>query len=259
MPALDALSLALAPAGLNLVGVASAAAYDASVPEARGSAGLLPGARSILVVASGGPSLWHAFVADLRRDPRGLTAEAHPLDAFVRRAVDAADPALGDARRRWFFAAADADVHLDFRVLGHLAGLGGRSRLGLLLHPRYGTWLGLRAAVFTDAVLPAAPPPAGDPCAGCPAPCAPACPGSAFPGGSWDVARCSAFHDESDRCASSCASRLACPAGAEHRYPEDEVLYHYDRPAGRRLLRARLGIGADGFPGEGPRWGNPGP
>jgi epoxyqueuosine reductase len=255
---MESLRAALVPSGLNVFGVAEVSAYDAQVRPARQSGTVAPGARSILVVGSGGPALWHAFVADLQRHPRHLTHEPHPLEAFVQREVERADALLGDLSRRWFFAAADAPVQLDFRLLGHLAGLGSNSRLKLLMHPQHGTWLGLRAACFLEAVLPASAPGGPDLCEGCPAPCVSACPGSAFPEGQWDVDRCSAFHFESDRCASRCHSRLACPQGAASRYPEEELQYHADSYQGRRWLRAHLGLSEsdDLHPGSPPRWGD---
>jgi epoxyqueuosine reductase len=249
LDALSTIAAALTPAGLNLCGVADVARYDAAAAPSRRSEDVAPGARSIVVVASGGAALWEAFVADLRRHPEHLTEEQHPLDAFVRRAVLAAS-----LPGRWFFAAAEAEVRLDFRVLGEIAGLGGRSRLGLLLHPTFGPWLGLRACAFLDESLSPAPVAAPDPCAGCPAPCVTACPGSAFTEGRWDVFRCSAFHAESERCATSCDARDACPVGAAHRYPADELLYHYDRRAGRARLREQLGISGDRYEGIGPFW-----
>jgi len=74
---LSVLAEQLAPAGLNLIGVADAASFSRT-------AEVFPSARSIIVVASGGPALWHAFVAAARSDARVLTGEKHPLDAFVR-------------------------------------------------------------------------------------------------------------------------------------------------------------------------------
>lgn len=253
----------LAPTGLNVYGVADPAAWDALSPPARQSAALLPGTRAILVFGSGGPTLWRQFVADLERHPAHLTHEADPLDAYVRRVVGVANAALDTEEgppvaRRWFFAAPDEPTPLDFRLLAHLAGLGGRSRLGLLLHPRYGTWLGLRAACYTTAAVPHDAPDEADPCAGCAAPCVSACPGSAFPGGTWSVERCSAFHATSPRCNDGCASRLACPAGIEERYDDAAIQYHYNREAGRARLRAHLGIPAsdDRHAGIGPHWGD---
>lgn len=251
-----ALTTSLAAAGLNAAGVADPRRWDAQVGPERRSDVLLPGARAILVFGSGGGRLWDALLADLRASPSHLAEEPHPLDAFVRRTVAAADPLLGSVRRRWFFAAADADLHLDFRALADLAGLGGRSRLGLLLSPEFGLWLGLRAACFVDAALPFSAAPNPDPCAGCPAPCISACPGNAFVDGQWSVDRCSAFHAESTACIDSCAARSACPRAPDARYSADEVLYHYDRASGRAMLRERVGLAepADRFEGVGPHW-----
>jgi hypothetical protein len=242
--------------GLNAFGVADPAAWDAAVGPERRSDVLLPGTAAILVFGSGGRTLWNRFLDELRAEPAHLTGEAHPLDAFVNRRVRAADPRLGAVPRRWFFAAADAELHLDFRALAQLAGLGRRSRLGLLLHPEVGVWLGLRAACFLAAPLPALGPLAGDPCEGCPAPCLSACPGDAFVAGHWSVDRCSAFHAASARCASSCDARGACIAAPEHRYDDDAILYHYDRARGRARLRQLVGVDEadDGYEGVGPHW-----
>lgn len=248
----------LGAVGLNRVGVASAAAWDATQAPARRAEALCPGARAVVVVGNGGSALWDAFLADLRGDPRGLTDEPDPLDAFVRRAVLAADAALGAVPRRWVWAAADADVHVDFRLLAHLGGLGAQSRLGLLIDREWGTWTGLRAACFVGAELAATGPVDDDICAGCPAPCGTACPGGAFPGGMWAVDPCVAFHQESAVCARSCAARLACPVGTDRRYRPEHYAYHAHRESGRRWLRAHLGIpaGADRFEGTGPYWGD---
>lgn len=247
---------ALRASGLNAFGVASAAAWDRAVAPERQSAALSPGAVSILVVGSGGQDMWNHFLADLRAHPEHLAEEAHPLDAFVERRVRAADALLGATPRRWFFASATADVHLDFRALAQLAGLGRRSRLGLLLHPEFGVWLGLRAACFLPVPLPVTDPVEGDPCDGCPAPCIDACPGNAFPGGHWNVDPCAAFHAAAPTCASSCASRSACVVAPHHRYDADEVQYHYDRAGGRPRLRALVGLSDDDdrFEGVGPHW-----
>jgi epoxyqueuosine reductase len=256
--AAERLTSALVASGLNLSGVASAAAWDARMPPARRTDALLPGARSILVFGNGGGALWDALLADLRRDPRGLTEEEHPVDAFVRRAVAAADPLLGAVRRRWFWASAEADLHIDFRVLAGMAGMGVQSRLGLLIDPTWGTWIGLRAACFLEADLPESAPASVDPCDGCPAPCVSACVGAAFPKGTWDVDACSRFHREDDLCQRTCASRLACPVGVERRYTPEHYGYHTHRVSGRAWLREHLGIptGADRFEGIGPHWGD---
>ncbi len=233
----------------------------------RTTSALLPGATDIIVVANGGPTMWRAFLADLKASPAGLTTEEHPLDAYVRREVMRADASLGDLPRRWFWAAATAEVHIDFRVLAHLAGIGGASRLGLLLDDRFGPWIGLRAACFvvdpasapgrtltptaTSPALPALSPH----CEGCDR-CIAACPASAFPDGRWAVDVCSTFHHTSDMCAATCHARLACPIGADERYDPDEIQYHYNRKLGREFLRNLLALpaGADPYEGVGPHW-----
>jgi len=249
---------ALAPSGLNVVGVADPARWDALAGPAHQSGVLLPGARAFLVVGNGGSAFWEAFLADLEAEPGHLIDDPNPLDSFARRSVLAADAALDGIPRRWFWAAMDTDVHLDFRVLARLAGFGAGGRLGLLMHPVHGPWLGLRAACLVAADLPRAVPSEADPCAGCPAPCVAACPGGAFPTGRWQVDACSSFKLAGPVCEGTCHARVACPAGAGSRYPAEQLRYHSHRASGRAWLRSRLGVpeGADRFAGDGPWWGD---
>jgi epoxyqueuosine reductase QueG len=254
---LNSIRASVAPLGLNHIGVMSVEAYDAGARAELQSAHLCPGARSVVVMASGGPALWHAFVDWLKADPGRLARQAHPLDSFVQTAKTRAAPVLGDADHQWFFAAAEARVHLDFRTMAVAAGLGAGSRLGLVLHPVYGPWIGLRAALFLDWELEATAS-AAESCENCDAPCVAQCPGDAFVEGQWSVGRCADFHRVSTRCAQSCDARLACPVGADQVYPPLERLYHYDRAAGRVALRTEVGLplGADRFEGIGPHWGD---
>ena len=221
---------------------------------------LLPGCRAAVVYGSG-RRLWETFLDDLRAHPAHLMAEAHPLDAFVRRLVHAADPSPPPSRR-WIFCGAAGDPHeqtlIDFRMLAHAAGLGWKSRIGLLLHPEAGPWLGLRAACLTtDALetLPVTGSLAGEgPCGGCPAPCVTACPAAAIhPAEGWQVGPCARHQGQSSSCEAGCLSRSACPVGAAHRYDSLQLHYHSHRPTGRAALAAHLGI-ADGREGIGPRW-----
>jgi hypothetical protein len=240
---------ALGALGLDAVGVADGAPYQ----------DVLPGCRSVLVIGSG-RALWDAFVTDLRATPGHLADEAHPLDAFVHRAVDAADP-TPPATRRWVRCAADQRERVDFRTLARDAGLGSPSALGLLLHPTLGPWFGLRAACFTVDELPVSRSVIdGSPCLDCRAPCAEACPAAAIalpyrPGVSGGIAidTCARWNVEQDSCATSCRAREACPVGAGQRYSALEVQYHHNRRAGRRALAIDLQI-ADAREGIGPRW-----
>ena len=230
--------------GLDVQGVADGTRYDA----------WLPGCHSVLVYASGGTALWEALLSACRADPRRWSDEEHPLDAFVRAEVTALDPDPPSSRR-WIFCGALEEKQPDFRTLAYEAGLGFPSKLGLLLHPVHGPWLGLRAACFTtDRIAPTGPLPGRGPCDGCPAPCVSACLGNAmsFERG-WDVGACASFHEASRACHRDCASRVACPVGEAHRYGELERLYHNNRVVGRPAVAAFLGI-EDEKLGVGPQW-----
>ncbi len=228
--------------GLNAVGVTE--------PDREAAA---HGARSAVVFASGGSALWDAFVQAIQADPRVLTEHAHPLDRFIARQLASLDAI--DSGRCWVRCAHDAERFVDFRPLAQSAGLGWPGRLGLLMHPKFGPWMGLRAVCFTEELLPRTPAlSAPSPCDGCPAPCASACPTLAVTTDApFDIRACAA-HKQDGGCAGSCAARNACPAGRTFRYPMLEQNYHDDRRTGRIQLASVLRVGADGHIGEGPYW-----
>ncbi len=243
----------LGAAGLNHWGVVSAQRYDALAKPALQASTLMPGARSVLVLASGGRALWDHLLADFRDHPEHLHDEQHPLDAFVRRKIEHASRVWSATPHRWFYAAAEASVHLDFRTLGVAAGIGSPSRLGLVMHREYGPWLGLRAACMLPFDLDETGEHA-DLCGPCDAPCVTSCPGSAFIGGQWQVEACATFHRESDVCASSCDARAGCPVGTEHRYSSAQARYHYNRALGRSDIAELLEIEDKKYTGLGPYW-----
>jgi hypothetical protein len=233
----------LADIGVSAVGVAVGEPWSA----------WLPGCRSAIVFGSGGRALWDALVSAIALDASWLTATNHPVDDFVRDALVAADPDPPPTRR-WVRCADDVLDAPDFRALAFQAGLGHRSKLGLLLHREFGPWLGLRAVCFaTDAIPPTGPLSGPSPCEGCAAPCIAACPGGAMSARGWDVAACSRFHVESPVCRGPCASRDACPVGAAHRYSPLQHRYHADRTSGRKALAAELGI-IDAGSTPDPQW-----
>lgn len=199
--------------GIGVRGIAAAEGLDA----------VLPGARSVVVFASGGRRLWGHLDA----------AVPDPVDAVVHGVLDTLEP---DASRRWVPCTDAADVHLDFQGLAIRAGLGQRGRIGLVLHPTYGPWLGLRAACLTTEALdpsPAAP----SPCAGCSAPCVAACPARAVDRTA-DWARCGAWQATATTCVDGCLARIACPVGAEHAYSGEQHRYHHHPPSRATVLDA---------------------
>ncbi len=210
---------------MNVRGVLDAARWDALVPPAWRTAALLPGARSAWLLASGGRALFEAF----RRAPESALAR-DPLDTYTRRVAEETAASLRDAGQRARPLLAferRGDGFADFVALGRAAGLGAPSRLGLLLHPEYGPWLSIRAAVLTDLALEATPGCVGfDPCEDCPAPCRAACPTAAPGPQRFDVEACRRGRAQEAACRLRCDARHACVVGREHAYAAEAEAHH---------------------------------
>ena len=221
--------------GLNVVGTASIADYDATVPDDARLAGRVPQARSVIVIGNGGGAFWNAVEAFAHAHPD----EPDPVDAFTRRTIDAAVAAAGlDGPVLYPFDFPATPV--SFMHLAECAGLGRRSLLGVLIHPVYGPWIALRAAVPLATDVRASRPADGfDPCPGCASrACVDACPAGAVTVAGWHIPTCAAHRaPDHDPCASQCHARVACVVGREHRYPPAALAYHQRRA--RPMLLAR--------------------
>jgi len=232
-PVAEALGAFLDAAGFNALGVLGASQYDALVPPPFRLELFFPLAHSAVVLGSGGRALFDAFL----RSPEASFGE-DPLDAYTRRIAHhaAAWPGLGAARALFAFESREG-VFADFVALGHAAGLGAPSRLGLLVHPRYGPWLSLRALLLCERKLAPTPALTGfAPCEGCPAPCAEACHGSALEGPRFDTRACRDTRLREPACEARCDARRACVLGREHRYSERAEAHHM-RASGLLLRR----------------------
>jgi hypothetical protein len=221
---------ALRGSGLNLVGSCSIDAYDRRAPRGHRSEDLMPRARGVVVVGSGGGELWNVFRAATRADP-SIWSREHPLDSFVASALDRVDQAFGAARigSRRFEPLAHDPTAPDFRALGELAALGSMGPFGLLIHVSYGPWWALRGAWLLDVECP----PTREhqaPCAGCPAPCL----GSARGGEGVLLATPNV--------------RSRCVVGQEFRYSDEQIAYHYDREATLRRMRGDDADAPDDLP-----------
>ena len=216
---------ALDAAGLNLRGALSAARYDALVPPLWRTAALLPGARTALVVGSGGRALWDA----LRAAPE-FGAASDPVDSYTARVLDTLAQGLsraGHPSRALYPLERRGGAWADFVALAREAGLGVSSRLGLLLHPIYGPWLSIRAVLLTGLEWPwDAPIGDFDPCEGCVAPCAEACPGGAVGPERISASLCYATQRTEPACALRCGARRACVIGQEHAYAVEAEAHH---------------------------------
>ena len=167
-------------------------------------------------------ALWAPFVAWLRALPARAEVP-NPLDTYVAERVAELLPGR-EVVWPW------AEGAPGFVALAVQAGLLWRGPGGLGIHRRYGPWVGLRGLVLLDeppAAREVAPAPACLLCATC---CAPAW--AALPAPESEAS----FRREWRAWASA---RASCPLGADHRYGDDQLAYHYthDRDILRRIAR----------------------
>ncbi len=227
LPTAFGLDPELEAVGLNVAGVLGRGAYDACVPRAWQAERILPSTACVFVIGSGGSAFYHNARTLRRGSP-------HPLDETCETRVTAAARELGDAGFEscaLFYWQRRGEGHgefADFVGLARAAALGAPSLIGLLLHPRYGSWFGIRALLLTERPLPSRNelPAPRDFCATCAAPCIVACPADAVGRDAYDVKRCSESRHSDARCARRCAARLACPVGADFAYDDEALAYH---------------------------------
>jgi hypothetical protein len=228
---LTRLATAVAPHGLNVIGATPIAAYDAGLPAGRRLGTLLPAARTAIVIGNGGGAFWEVFRVHCRRRA-DLARHPDPVDAFTREVVERAVATAVPPPVRILYPFRFPDDPVSFMRLAECAGLGRRSLLGVLVHPLYGPWMALRAALLVPDVVHAPRPADGfDPCPACrERPCMAACPAGAVADGGWDVPRCAAHRAATpDPCATRCHARSACVLAPEHRYPDEALAYHQSR------------------------------
>ncbi|MEL6177489.1 MAG: hypothetical protein AAFS10_00980, partial [Myxococcota bacterium] len=127
--------------------------------------------------------------------------------------------------------------------MAELSGLAARSASFLSVHPTYGPWIGLRAAIVFAIAGPPEPLSPARPCSHCSGACQPLFksvlersqnPGFAAVRTGWE---------------DWLAVRDACPIGREHRYSDLQVRYHYTHD--RALLEQALQTAAPTL-SEGP-------
>jgi methylmalonic aciduria homocystinuria type C protein len=195
----------LADAGFDL-----AHAFD---PARAGIAMFVDPARPAGWLVGNTRALWPRFVAARRAD-RELDAAEHPLERYTEAAIERA--LSGSHGRAWFGHRTYAEgTFIPLQAVAVASGLGTLAPTGLVIHPVFGPWFALRAVI----VEPGEPPPPRAPIAPactCDAPCLDA------------LARAQAARGP-EAWRAWLAVRDACPVGRDHRYSDDQVLYHYGR------------------------------
>lgn len=189
---------------------------------------LLPTGRSAVLIGSGGRDFFERFVAETS----GGDGAPNPLDRFTRRtvtevvgAVMASAPS-GVAYRVLFpfVGESPGTPVIPFQRLGRAAGLGGPGPLALQIHPEFGPWWAYRALLLLDQELPPTDP-VGDGCAGCDAPCVAACPAHAVQTTGFVLDACHDRRLAAAACRESCAARIRCVRGPQHRYSESQLAF----------------------------------
>ncbi|MEO8603659.1 MAG: hypothetical protein ABI629_13885 [bacterium] len=163
-------------------------------------------------------AVWEPFCAAWR-DDAALRAETDPLDRYTERCLAdvLASLPLGAEIR---FAHQPAPRRPAIQRLADVSGLAPLSLVGLNIHPLYGAWVGLRAALVFDLDAPDGPPPiVANPCRDCARTCVPV----------FERAR---LASGPDAWRAWLAVRDACPIGRAHRYSEAQIVYHYTKDRG---------------------------
>lgn len=241
--------------GLNLFGVVDAARFDACQPKDQRITSRWPKVGTVIVLGSGGREFWQRFA-----------------EACAKRAVAGALPLpqqfAGQCVREIAAVFLTQSLPLEvllpegrcpsFARLAEAAGFGTVSPVsGLLLHPEFGPWVSLRAALLVEGR------PFGDiedvsitdrfqPCCSCRQPCLQPCPpapaaapATALPNGAAGVVSAApavpcVATTQAGPCASS-KCRCACPVGSEHRDGVGSDAVAPKRPPSR-LLRISFGV-----------------
>lgn len=210
-------------AGFDLSAVTTVGRYNAEVDAAY----RLPGDDGAAVVVIGNTTaLWPFVTAYVMAQPVQV---ADPVDRYteqsVRSAVAAHVPEQDVIDIR--FAHEPPPRRVAIQRLAAIAGMAWLSPSHLCVHPVYGPWMALRAAIVLDLEPAGLGSPIDAPCR-CETNCLPLFE-RALAAGEPKTA-----DDLRDHWLLWLATRDACPVGRRYRYPDDQIVYHYTgrRPAG---------------------------
>lgn len=217
-------------AGLNLFGLVDRQRYDGCEPCERRLGAINGRCGTVVVLGTGGRAL--AMVHDRWQREAGTPPAPTPAGTALAAAANVA--ALLQAHGVACTLVTFAGRHrLRAERLGEAAGFGTVSPVsGFLLHPEFGPWLRVRAALLCEGhpfgpVDDASITERFQPCCGCSRPCVAACPATVHDGrGLHDLARCGG-HRHAGGCATECSTRAACPLGSQHRDAEGEQVHRH--------------------------------
>jgi methylmalonic aciduria homocystinuria type C protein len=225
----------VAPLGFEVLGAVASDLYNAALEEQHAAYRIAPleGAPTVALVVGNTRRLWPLFLESFAAG--SLADELHPLDAYSRRHIGsaAAEVAreLGVAHELRF--SFDPPPHtVAIQRLATLAGAAELAPIGLCVHPTYGPWLSLRAAVLLALAGPDA---------SASVPTCSACTRRPCLGPREKVVEMGGAGVTRELLENNwrtwLAMRDACPLGREARYSDTQIRYHYLKE--RRLLSVR--------------------
>jgi len=217
----------LEPAGLDLVTDLRVSSYNQGVPSEWRLPDFGSGA-SLALVLGGTRRLWSAFRGALTRGSVSATVE-NPFDRYVRASIEAALARVELPPFEVRYAADRPPRGVAIQRLAEAAGLAFVSPAKLAVHPRYGPWISLHAAVILDTPGPPGPVPQRPSglCADCSARCVPLLERAVERSGAL-------LATDPDRALAEgwrewLAVRDACPVGQAWRYDDDQIRYGYTK------------------------------
>lgn len=218
---LTQLAAACEAAGFDLFATTTLGSYERRVPKAYHLELGWPDDRALALIGNS-RAAWPRFIAALDCNLASgapLRTHPHPFDTWTTLRLTSALAPASAYRHALRFAYSGPPNHFAALHLAEAAGLAHRGPAGLGVHPTFGTWFGLRAALAIDLPWREATP-APDLCSPCPAPCKAALDAalSASTGGG---------HPVRDHWRPWLAVRDACPVGREHRYTDAQIRWHY--------------------------------
>lgn len=233
-------------AGFEVLGAGQVGAYNQGLESKYRNYRLpeLGASENLVVVIGNARRLWPMFLDTYANTT--LSDEEHPLDVYTRMHLGAAAARVAaelSLRHELRFSFDHAPKAIAIQRLAAVTGAAELAPIGLCVHPSYGPWFSLRAAVVFSIAGPELRSPASI-CSRCAhKPCLVARERvlASLEGG----APCrEAFESDWQ---GWLAMREACPVGAEQRYGDDQIRYHYTkdkaglRRAALRLVRAQEG------------------
>jgi cyanocobalamin reductase (cyanide-eliminating) / alkylcobalamin dealkylase len=208
-----ALPIRLSEVGLDLFATTRLGLYNEAVD---GPFRLPGGAADTVAVVGNTAALWPHIDRYVMGSPNQVE---HPVDNYVEAVVRDAVAGLPEATEVRF-SHEPPPRRIAIQRLAHLAGLAWLSPSHLCVHPEFGPWIALRAAIVLDTPYTGPETEPAPPC-DCATHCLPMLESAL------ELGEPANGDELAERWRAWLAVRDACPVGRRHRYPDEQIRYHY--------------------------------